>query len=431
MNATFQYAVVYQVRVLCYAPFRTANADGETETVLYDSEGRPFLQGSSLAGAMREWLFRRDPALVEDLFGSQKKNGKLIVSDMTFDAGSQMDVRPRLKLDRRLGTVEGKKKFDIAHICRGETGSFTLSLLSTKEECKKLAADTERLLAALNVGDICLGAQKSNGFGRMTLTGITRCEYDMTQSTDRRAWFDGQPANSRTIPLPSDVERDYVVFHVTGHADSLLVKASARIPKQGGGSYTPNLSEKQSDGKYGCLLPGSSLKGTVRTRAEAIAEYLGLTAETVYSLFGREPKKQEDNGLAGRIRFSDAVLENPKERIVSRIRINRFTGGTLFNSLFSEAPVSCDVSFDISVPDEPVSCLLILYALRDLGLGLYTLGSGWAIGRGYLNEMNLYITAPDRRKADLCFDRDFKLKLISDDDGLIASWKWRDVHENR
>ena len=78
MSATFFYAVRYLVNGLCETPLRVGAADGDLETVLTDADGIAFVPGSSLAGAMRNWLEGSAwRGLVEALFGSQKHPGSL------------------------------------------------------------------------------------------------------------------------------------------------------------------------------------------------------------------------------------------------------------------------------------------------------------------------------------------------------------------
>jgi hypothetical protein len=65
-------------------------------------------------------------------------------------------------------------------------------------------------------------------------------------------------------------------------------------------------------------------------------------------------------------------------------------------------------------------CAQILYALRDLGLGLFELGSGTAIGRGRVDELFVEISA-DGKSAELrCKNGQVTL---SDKQGLLESWQ--------
>ncbi len=118
--------------------------------------------------------------------------------------------------------------------------------------------------------------------------------------------------------------------------------------------------------------------------------------------FGRQAAVG-DNGLPGLIHFEDAALTEQKKK-VSRVRIDRFTGGVVRGGLFTEEPFCSDLTLRITATDEPALCSLLLFALRDLGLGLYSLGGGWAIGRGQIDVQVIQAESPNGRKAVLRFD---------------------------
>ena len=60
--------------------------------------------------------------------------------------------------------------------------------------------------------------------------------------------------------------------------------------------------------------------------------------------------------------------------------------------LFKEEPLCSKLTLKITAPaDDSVGCGVLVYALRDLGSGMYNLGSGDAIGQGYLKGDRLEI----------------------------------------
>ncbi|MCC8064915.1 MAG: RAMP superfamily CRISPR-associated protein [Clostridiales bacterium] len=450
MQATFTYAVRYRVYATCRTPLRTGGADGDTELVLTNSKGRPMIQGSSLAGAMRAWVQQtHGTAMAEALFGSQKRAGHLIVSDGTFNKDFEQSVRPRLKIDPKTGSAAEGQKFDLAQINAGASFHFTLTWLGQGDNTAERGA-LEETLAALNEGEIYLGGQKSNGFGRVVLA-VKKQTYDMKQEQGRTAWLQMEaseledmaaPQASKTPPeltLPKERKQPRVTFTLTGTADSILVKSSAVEYGKEGHSCTPNLAErehplppKSADGtqeqenRGTPILPGSSVKGAVRAQAERIAQRTGREA-LVEELFGRG-SIETDNGKAGRLRFEDAKLEEAQPQKITRIRINRFTGGVIRAGLFKEEPLKSKVTLTITAPaDCKEGCALLLYALRDLGLGLYNLGSGGAIGRGYLNVKTLTAESVDRT-VTLTFSEGGGY-TVSDPDGLAAEWMkaWKEA----
>lgn len=246
MAAAYSYAVCYQVDALCRTPLRTGDTDGDPQSVLRTGDGTALYQGSSMAGALRGWLTAEDEAMAERLFGSQKMAGHLIISDGVFDRDTVSRMRPRLRINGGTGTGENGGKFDVSHLDAGSRFRFSLTWLGP-QNCPEELRAVEQLLAALHSGEIRLGAQKSNGFGRVALT-VRKSTFDLTNPADRAAWLqenrEGEPL---TLPEVSGTRR--VVFTVSGQADGLLVKAGAPLPRQSTQGetektsyYTPNLA---------------------------------------------------------------------------------------------------------------------------------------------------------------------------------------------
>jgi len=415
MKASYTSAVRYRIDAECLTPLRTGNEYNETELVLRREDGRPFIQATSLAGAMRAWLEKADRSGVyaaEDLFGSRQKAGRLILSDGVFEASANQYLRPRLAIDGKTGTAKKHLKFDIASIGAGEKFHFELVWLGDEASRNELA-DTEQLLAALDAGEILLGAQKTNGFGRVRITARKQ-SYDLLHSAaDREAWLNDS-FTGKALTLPALAQRRHVRFVLTGRADSILVKAGAAEHRKKD-SCTGNLTE---NGR--AILPGSSVKGAVRAQAERICRLSGKPEHVIAALFG-SCGTDEAEGSAGRVTFSDMQLTGEPSP-TARIRVDRFTGGVMQTGLFKEAPAASEIRLEIEAPEQDAAgCGLLLYALRDLGLGLYNLGSGGAIGRGYVQVREIAVSAPDGRMASLTFAADGRITQ-KDDRGLFAEW---------
>lgn len=223
MGAIFNFAVHYWIKAVCKTPLRSGGPENNMEEVLQDSEGRPFLQGSSISGAMRNWMEQHaDPqlnGLAESLFGAcDKGHSHLIVSDALFDKDEKRKIstRPRLRINGKNGCADISGKFDVAHIPAGSQFHFDLVWLANIEEkedglghMKQKMKDLkhaeiaeekntsiaaalaevkgiEEILAALNSGLIHLGAQKTNGFGQITLT-VKKRVYHLNDAEDRLA----------------------------------------------------------------------------------------------------------------------------------------------------------------------------------------------------------------------------------------------------
>lgn len=422
MNPSFWYAARYWVQAKCLSPLRTGGTDGDTETVLTGPDGICFLQGSSLAGAFRDWTASQmDEKIVNELFGAPQTEGRLIFSDGKFDPDTRVGQRPRLRIDRVTGTAAQGGKFDLAQVETGARFAFEI-LWKGDAPCPEQQQAIQAMLAAMNAGQIRLGAQKNNGLGRVQLA-VSLQEFDMHQPAQRRAWLE-ETGEGRALPLQA-INSPRTSFVLEGRVEGLLVKAAAAQAKADEkGSYTPNLEENGVP-----VLPGSSIKGTIRSWSERILKSNALPEKVTDELFGRSADSKQ-KGLAGKIRVEDLRMDQAQRRQISRIRINRFTGGVIRQGLMTEEPLSTPVRLELSVsqPSELEGALLV-YALRDLGLGLYSLGSGWAIGRGVMQAEVLTICQPDGTKATLFFKQG-RASRLEDPAGLVAKWMkaWK---ENR
>lgn len=412
MQPTFTLAVVYHVQATSCTPLRSSDALGNVDVVLRTPQGQAYLQGSSLAGALKDYALKNlGESRTAAILGSTKGSGSLIVSDALFSPDARQEMRPRLRINGHSASADDRGKYDIAHMAAGSRFSFELTWLGT-EQTEAETKDVEQLLSALNSGLILLGGQKSNGFGRVELA-VTRQRYNLMDDTDRTSWLE-RKFNGEPICLSEIQPENIVTFILHGQADRILVKDSAPVQKEEGSVFV-NLTENGQP-----VLPGSSIKGAVRGQVKRIAGYLGIGDERVNALFGRGAE-ENDQGIAGRVRFEDVSLSPYKQKI-SRIRINRFTGGVMNTGLFNEEPLCSKLTLKITAPaDDSVGCGLLVYALRDLGSGMYNLGSGDAIGQGYLKGDRLEIEVLSGERAAICFDEDGGCSL-EDADGLIQKW---------
>jgi CRISPR-associated RAMP protein (TIGR02581 family) len=189
---------------------------------------------------------------------------------------------------------------------------------------------------------------------------------------------------------------------------------------QSGPDMTPVLTHR--DGKRQVYLPGSSLKGVIRSHLEKIGRTLRPGEDIVCNPFHEPPesdascgrrfqeRKDRDEEISsdvayrdscpicrlfgstefiGRVSINDAYLQgdymdNPTE---SRdgVGIDRLTGGSYGGALFELEVVSSDVTFETDVHlrnFETWQLGMLLVAVQDLEDGLIRVGSGTSRGLG-------------------------------------------------
>lgn len=413
MGAKFDCAALYSVKACCKSPLRTGGENSDLESVLRYADGRAFVQGASLAGALRSWLTHQNAAMADQLFGSQQQSGQLVVSDGIFEEHEQQIMRPRIKIDRKTGTAKDGGKFDVAAISAG--ACFTFELVWMGWQARQDALNwVEQMLAALHQQEITLGAQKTNGFGTVSLT-VKKRVFHMRDAVDRAAWLENQPAEQE-ISLPQAQGQEFVRFTVTAKAEQILVMAAEQELRKNNQAVTVNLTENGE-----AIIPSSSLKGAIRARVQLIARYLGCEP-LEEQMFGNSADEYGNAALAGNVIFQDGKFRRTVRQEVKRIRINKFTGGVIQRGLLTQEPVSGEIQFDIKIPAEQrEGCGLLLFALRDLGMGLYNVGSGGSIGRGYLAVNSVDVKTPEGLTGRMEFSRE-RTCILTDPDKILESW---------
>lgn len=392
MRASFGYAVRYDVTATCRSPFRTGGINGRPEEILCDMDGRPFVQASSIAGVLRHCVAQHDAKLAQEMFGSRQAGSRLTVSDGVFLEEPEQAVRSRTRIDPFTGSAAENSPYIVRSICAGAKFRFFL-LLKTDRKNQPAETALVRALAAVHSGLVTLGADKSGGFGRVSLD-VRASSYDMYTPAGLTDWLSDR-RNGRPVPLTDTAwQPSMLEITVAGAVDSFLIK------------------NQQENGQV--ILPGSSLKGAVRARIRLIARMLGME-EQEKQMFGAA---EGTNGQAGRVIFGDTVLSHVQKAKAVRIRVDRLTGGVMRQAVSAEEPAAGHVKCSIFLPaDDADAAKLLLYALRDLADGTYHIGSGWAIGRGFVKVQEILIQSPDGRTATLHFAGGQRLQ---DEQGLLS-----------
>ncbi len=367
----------------------------------------------------------------------------LIFNDALATTESYTSIRDGVRLDPHTGQVYQKTtpagvpigaKYDREVIEPGTSFEIRLELvLRRNAEADKLKACLNLLLDAFKAGEIRLGAKTRRGYGRGEVTdwqvqefdfhdkpqavldwlgraaptpGLSRCNTSLDQSFqsklsyfELKAWFD----------FPASIlVRSYQV--AADEVDAVQVRVRARGVNTAG----------QATDKFKAVLPGTSVAGAVRHRAERIARTLtpsssrvNLTNQAtkmVDRLFGYVEETKSVSRLArqqsqqiSRIQFEEEYLPAAELQaaIHTRVSIDRFTGGSRSGFLFEEEPLWPTVTtvggggedrqgwlLDCRIwhPEESEIGLLLL-VLKDLWTGDLPLGGEAGIGRGVLKGL--------------------------------------------
>lgn len=442
----------YLVTAQCNGPLRIGNAVGSKEEVLvHPVDNKPFVQASSITGVLRKYYMGFSGAKVEELFGAPEKEEKkghkktdkeeksnwsrIKVSDGSFvdtdDNPLKLELRPHVKINRKTGSVDSAEilgtseksgqKFNLEYIGKGSAFQFILDVYAQAGD--KLEEEMKKILAGMKDGNVQFGGKKSSGAGTVVLKELKFKEFNLKDADGRSHWIDVE-----NFDAYEDILKDLKDSEQKSYAYRVLVSGKTEGSIQVKGIAVSEFGKNAPDsenirnaiGEY--IIPGSSFKGTARSQMEKIAAYLGKD-QIVKETFGYTGQGEKDS-KCGNIFFYDTVVGNKEENDMSvlahRIHIDKFTGGVFNKGLFSEKNASGEVEFLVDIRDSETaeaSLGLLILAMRDLAIGMMSVGNGYSTGKGIIDVKEIVITkARSENKAVIQFGKEQKM---TDIDGIV------------
>jgi CRISPR/Cas system CSM-associated protein Csm3 (group 7 of RAMP superfamily) len=429
------------------ACFGNGEADSLTDMplMLDPLEGRALLTGTSIAGALRSYLREREfgywqdgdsTALHNVLFGRQEgdegEQSWLITYDALSGGPPKVELRDGVALDPRTRTAERRNKFDFELLEAGTRFTLRVELLVPQQQRAQLLQGLAIALQGLENGEIALGARKRRGLGQCRVTEWRVTRYDLAKPKGLLDWLNGAGTpqkGSRIADLLGvnaglDRREAFTVDATFGLDGSLLIRSGM------GGAGAPDMIHLQSNrgGRPVPILSGTSLAGAVRARALRIAQTVGTKpkAEALMDdLFGPRIRSSNDEPRASHLTAAETALGSPLNLVQTRVKIDRFTGGSFPTALFSEQPVwgKKDTTIAVRVTAQqptPAEIGLILLLLKDLWTGDLPLGGEISVGRGRLKGQKARLThkRPDVTQEWVITQNDNRLNVEGDRDRL-------------
>lgn len=427
----------YKITAICEGPLHIGSAIGGKEEVLIDPINNiPFVQASSISGVFRAYCkdVLKD-SRCEQLFGSKnvENMSRIRFEDGCFDKNCKMEYRPHVSIDRATGSVNSKKikgsnsnsgqKYNMEYVGAGSEITFNMYLYEDTNSDDNLAELTYTLLSAMKEGFLQFGGKKSNGSGVLRLFSLKKKAYELGKESDRAAWrkLDDNDLVECIGELGQAVN-EKLAYEITVEGSTENYIQVKGIAVSGTGKDAPD-SQNIQNALREYIIPGSSLKGAIRSQMEKISVYLECV-DVIESSFGKAVESSK-SGAPGNLIFSDTVIgdseSNANMPIEHRIHIDKFTGGVIEKGLYSEKNAAGDLTIKIKIlaRNNPEKTLgLLLFALRDLAIGTMSLGSGYSIGKGMIDISKISVCANKLQKSATITYEDGIGKTI-DEAGLI------------
>lgn len=382
-------------------------ADQPQAVLDLDPQGRVQLPGTSLAGALRDMVrAARGPQTAGAWFGPLLDDGAAAQASRIWVLGSR-------RLDDAAADVLASTRISRE---RGAAAPNTLR----QEEVLPAGARFEVFLRwdDAGTGQVAELAGLIAGWRPLVGRGVTRgrgrCAAQDVRHGTLRLDDPGDLLRWLTLSGPALV-RDVAVERVSardaGPDPDLLV----RVPVSIAGPWRIGTGDKPPKGSREPIplrrlggqpvVPGSAVKGLLRSRAEFILRSVGVTpapcADTpcdaqkcwtcrVFGSGGGQDADDSSVGVRAAVRVADAVVADPVAAQRTHVAIDRFTGGALDGALYTMEILKAG-RFPLAIERLPgavdddlarqVRAVLRL-VLEDLNDGIIGMGGGTARGYG-------------------------------------------------
>jgi CRISPR/Cas system CSM-associated protein Csm3 (group 7 of RAMP superfamily) len=398
--------------------------------VARDGLGRVMIPGTSLAGALRAWLGTVagpdgsplfGPAALGKVFGDLGPEGQggQLCRIRVDDAVAAGDVVPQIRDGVGIGTGTAAAGVLYQHevVPPGTRFAMRVTASQARDDPERAGVALRLIIAALAGGGVELGAARTRGLGRVRLTVARHAKVDLTDRDQVLAWLCGRPAavpdTGASATAPAPVRRLSIEISWSPVTPVMVQASTVNEPDPDSSRDHPvdtvplRTSGAGRDGPARLLLPGSSVKGVLRSHAERIMRTLLGVADLpgtwldqvndarldpVGALFGVAADHSGEQGGSGRrgaLSVQDCHGDLAAERVVTHVAVDRWTGGAAENLLFSVCEPAdaawepIRMSLDIRrVPEGGPGLALLLLVLRDLADGWLAVGFGGTRGRG-------------------------------------------------
>lgn len=398
------------------------------QDLLIDPYGTPYLPGSSLAGALREYMrniLQSDLQRWLGLFGGERENSEEDIPELskrqsrifvydTYLMNASVIERDGVRLDERK-TVADMAKFSVQAV---ETGADFLIRLEIWEREEESGDKIERLqeldydlilnmVSGLICGELRVGARSHRGFGRLGVDEVKIAKFNLRSREDYKRWleWDWDQKDSfyqnEVLDLKQCLNKPKIEHCLTvplkiEHTLMIRQYSDVKFGKEG----FPDSGQLclSGEGKRKAVVPGSSWAGAVRSRIAEITVSLShcenweAAQQRLAPFFGSWGIERDQTKIkSSSVIFEESVVRGGHGLPVTRNAIDRFTGGTVNGALFTEVvcvggELELTVRWPDRMKDKEALIGLLLWAVRDLQDGLLAVGGETSVGRGIFME---------------------------------------------
>jgi CRISPR/Cas system CSM-associated protein Csm3 (group 7 of RAMP superfamily) len=413
---TFRYVLYGKIKLTLDSVLHIGGSDNTSFKMAVDSNGKYILPSSGIAGAVGHAVRKMVPEAAEFL-GDTDHDSKVYFYDAVCE-NAGIERRVGISIDDRYGTVGSGALINMDYVSPGMRTEICMQgFASTEEELDIIKDIFKAAGTGLASGNILLGAKKASGSGRFAVRDRRQEKpcgqsllLDLTKAEDRRQFLKGVQAcfdacKDLTV-FPELPERAWDTYVLEAETPYGILVAGGNPEDTADRVNMYRLIHEGNEKEY--YIPGSTLKGLIRSYAYMAAAETGIDKAVLEQIFGSAGKGLDENGnMTGsqsRLFVRDCLIRNPGKTIHNRIRIDRWLGSALEGAKMDtevlytkEEPLRLEVyiSGELEESVRNTANALVYLALRDMGAGLLPVGSNGSIGRGRLKGRSLWINGTE------------------------------------
>lgn len=394
MNKIVKRVVIF-AQVKFTSPLSVSAGEGEwtDSDLLRDGDGRPFVAGSSLAGAMRAYLGRKKSEACLMGYSGKDNDGKmssLLLTDMILEDAYATGIRDGVALsEKKTALTAGKYELEILEA--GAKAHFYMELvIREQDDEEEMLQEIAEILNGIETGEIRIGCKKTRGFGAFRIEFLSSRTFSCDNYLEYRNAY--QEAEYR--------KKGNELEEWQAHNQNKGQMIHIEVPlKMDGGISIRQYAAKKGEPDFVHLtdhgmavIPGSSFAGAIRHRVKKILNELeqqGIHTpreEAVNIAFGYADK---EHSCSSNVIINEAEIHNARPLVMVRTGVSRFESSVKQRTLYKEKTyVEGRFTLQIAVrkgknpQDEQWILGLVLLAVKDLQNGLLAVGGQTAVGRG-------------------------------------------------
>ena len=418
--------IILKANLELISPLMIGSGESEISDrdILLNKEGKPFIPASSFMGKLYNELSsdKKKKYFGQKKAGENDKNEEenkaesskfehqsyIICDDLHLsdDSAKNTAIRDGIRINPETGLVEKETKFDYQVLEPGNHFALEMSINVEPDDnyndCKELM---KNIVNVLSNRQFALGGKTSSGFGNLQAQNIKVMEYDFADKKQAAAYLlkkETENLFSKYIEDNSMLNDEFRINASFQIVNSFLIRSYSKTP------YGSDATQLKCGDKF--VLPGTSLRGALRAKAQKILNLLWENKKNevdmfIAALFGTTSlEKKNEYSVPSSLYVSETVIDNVKCEMQNRIQIDRFTGGTIESALFDSMPVFpvpndeaqlVNLTLTIHKP-LPSQKGLLLLLLKDLYTSELPIGGEKNVGRGLLKGTKATVTNGDQ-----------------------------------